>query len=96
VFVVDTTGGAASLSLAEELRSSGLRVDRAYGHRSMKAQMKLADRSGALIALIIGPKELEGGTVTMRHLRGEDHDQQVDLARGEVVATLRQLIDDRD
>ena len=35
----------------------------------MKAQMKLADRSGARVALIVGPEELAGGTVTVRPLR---------------------------
>ena len=33
------------------------RADRAYENRSMKAQMKVADRSGAAVAVIIGSNE---------------------------------------
>jgi histidyl-tRNA synthetase len=58
VFVVDVTGSAA-LSLVHELRDAGVRADRAFDGRSMKAQFKLADRSGARLAVIVGPQELE-------------------------------------
>jgi histidyl-tRNA synthetase len=91
-FVIDTTGGAAALSICEELRAAGLAADRGYDSRSMKAQMKLADRSGARVAIIVGPSELDGGTVTMRDLRGTDGERQLAVARGEVVATVRRLI----
>ncbi|MBI4935701.1 MAG: histidine--tRNA ligase [Actinobacteria bacterium] len=71
VFVVDTTGGAEALALTAQLRRAGLRADRAYENRSMKSQMKAADRSGAAIALIVGSNELEAGTVVVRPLRAE-------------------------
>ena len=35
----------------------------AYENRSMKSQMKVADRSGARVAVIIGTNELDAGTV---------------------------------
>ena len=35
----------------------------------MKAQMKVADRSGAAVAVIIGSNELAEGAVTVRPLR---------------------------
>jgi histidyl-tRNA synthetase len=95
-FVIDTTGGAASLVLVEELRRVGLSVDRAYDRRSMKAQMKLADRSGARVALIIGPTEFQSGTVTMRDLRGADGDRQSQIHRGEVAAAVRRLCSGTD
>ena len=52
------------------------RADRAFAGetgapRSMKAQMKGADRSGAALAVIIGDDELAAGTATVRDLRGE-------------------------
>ena len=50
-FVVDTTGGAHATVLADRLRQAGLVVERAFGQRSMKAQMRLADRSGAAVAV---------------------------------------------
>jgi histidyl-tRNA synthetase len=74
VFVIDVAGGAHALSLADALRRSGLRADRAFDGRSMKAQMKRADASGARLALIVGAKEAADGTVTVRDL--VDGDQQ--------------------
>ena len=47
------------------MRRAGLRVDRAWDDRSMKAQMKVADRSGAALAVIVGAEEFEAGEVTL-------------------------------
>ena len=60
-FVVDTTGGQVARQLTVELRRAGLRADRAFDGRSLKSQMKAADRSGARVALIVGPDELAAG-----------------------------------
>jgi histidyl-tRNA synthetase len=92
VFVIDTTGDGAAATLVEELRSAGLATDRAYDQRSMKAQMKAADRSGARFALLIGPEELAAGEVTIRDLRSQDFDQtQRRVPRAETVATVADL-----
>ena len=48
--------------------------------------MKLADRSGARVALIVGPEELADGTVTVRPLRGGGEQRTVPLA--EVAAAV--------
>ena len=69
VFVVDTVGGAAALEISAELRRAGLAVDRAFDSRSMKAQMKSADRSGARVAVIVGEDEAAAGTVLVRSMR---------------------------
>jgi histidyl-tRNA synthetase len=71
VFVVDTTGGMEALQITTELRALGIGADRAFENRSMKSQMKNADRSGAAYAVIIGSNELEAGTVVVRPLRAE-------------------------
>ncbi len=46
----------------------------------MKSQLKSADRSGALVALIIGPDELAAGTVSLRPLRGDGDQRSVPMA----------------
>ena len=86
VFVVDTTGGAAALSITEELRAAGISADRAFDGRSMKAQMKAADRSGAATAVIVGDDELAAGTVLVRPLR--DGGEQATVGRTELVERL--------
>jgi histidyl-tRNA synthetase len=77
VFVVDTTGGREALRITNELRASSISADRAYENRSMKSQMKAADRSGARVAVIVGSNELDAGTVVVRPLRGEDQQRAV-------------------
>ena len=90
VFVVDTTGDPSVAAFIDELRESGLAVLRAYDARSMKAQMKVADRSGARFALVIGPAELAAGEVTMRDLRADDHETaQRRVERSAVVGLVR-------
>jgi histidyl-tRNA synthetase len=86
-FVVDTTGGTEALQLTTELRAAGLTADRAYENRSMKAQMKVADRSGAAVAVIIGSNELAEGAVTVRPLRTDDGQQTI--ARSTLIDYLR-------
>ena len=71
VFVIDLVGGAAARDLAERLRRVGIATDRAFDGRSLKAQLRLADRSHARLAAIVGAAELAAGEVTLRVLRGE-------------------------
>ena len=71
MFVVDTTGGAEALAITELVRRAGRSADRAYDGRSMKAQMKAANRSGAAVAVIVGDDELAAGTAVVRPLRGD-------------------------
>jgi histidyl-tRNA synthetase len=91
-YVVDVSGGTAAVLLTAELRRAGLRADRGFDGRSMKSQMKTADRSGALVALLIGPKELADGTVVLRPLR-RDADQR-SVPRADVVAEVRRVADE--
>ncbi|TDT16572.1 histidyl-tRNA synthetase [Ilumatobacter fluminis] len=85
-FVVDTTGGAQALAITAALRQAGLRADRAYENRSMKAQMKAANRSGAAYAVIVGTDEVDNGTVAVRPLRGDG--EQVTIARDSLITDL--------
>ena len=84
-FVVDVTGGLQAVAITAELRDVGLAADRGYDNRSMKAQMKLANRSGAAFALIVGDDERANGTVVVKPMQGGD---QVVVARSEIAAHL--------
>jgi histidyl-tRNA synthetase len=87
--VVDTAGGQDALVLSAELRDAGIAADRAYDGRSMKAQMKAADRSGAALALIVGADEVAANEVTVRSLRGE-RGEQVRVPRDKVADYVRE------
>ncbi|MEC9394760.1 MAG: histidine--tRNA ligase [Actinomycetota bacterium] len=87
VFVVDTTGGDEAVVLADLIREAGLRADRAWDGRSMKAQMKAADRSAAAVAVIVGEDEKSSGTATVRDLRGDGGQETVE--RDQLIEILR-------
>ena len=86
VFIVDLTGGQAATRLADELRTAGIATERSFDGRSMKAQMKVADRSNAPLALLIGEDELANDTVTVRDMLGDAG--QTQIARSALVAEL--------
>lgn len=58
----------AALRLSEELRARGVPAETAFGERSMKSQMRSADRSGARWAVILGEAELAQGVAALRSL----------------------------
>ena len=85
-------GQTAKLELAKlaaALRADGIRVDLAYGDRSLKASMRGADRSGALVALVAGDRDIEAGTVGVKDLgTGEQVDVTIDAVVDEVTRRL--------
>jgi len=89
VFVVDTVGGLSAHEISHQLRDNGISADRAYDARSMKAQMKAADRSGAKIALIIGPEELENTTIILRPMSSGD---QYAIARKDLISEINKAL----
>ncbi|MGV0698989.1 histidine--tRNA ligase [Mycolicibacter sinensis] len=75
--------------LAGQLRAAGVRVDLAYGDRGLKGAMRAADRSGAVLALVAGDRDLEAGTVGVKNLAtGEQHDVPIDGVVDEVLRRL--------
>lgn len=89
VFVVDATGGGEASVICTQLRAAGVGSDRAYEQRSMKAQMKSADRSGAPLCIIIGEDELAANTAILRTMEGGS--QQVVQRDDLVVQVCRAL-----
>lgn len=55
--------------LVHDLRQQGLIVETDYLSKSIKAQMKTADKAGARYAIIIGDDELAGGNAVVRDMR---------------------------
>ena len=86
VFIVDLVGGGEATVVADQLRGAAIASDRGFDGRNMRSQMKVADRSGAPWAVIIGEAELADGNVTLRDMRGNSG--QTLVSREELVATL--------
>ena len=73
-----------SLSLAEEIRAAGIRLEMAYGG-NMKKRMKHANKVNARAALIIGDNELENGITMVKDL---DSGDQQEIALDQLVSHL--------
>ncbi len=55
-------------SLVNELRQAGLRCERDLCNRSLKAQMKYADKLGAKYSIVIGTTEMEEKKATLKNM----------------------------
>jgi histidyl-tRNA synthetase len=91
VYVVHQGELASSMAsvVAEQLRDAGLRVLLHCGGGSFKSQMKKADGSNAVCAVIIGDDEARAGLVTLKPLRGGE---QVQAAPGELPGKIGELV----
>ncbi len=72
---------------AHRLRQEGLNVGLDLKGRSMKAQMREADRQKAAFTLIVGQNELEAGVVQLKNMGSGD---QIELPPMEVVDYVRE------
>ncbi len=68
VVAVSDDGRARAGEVARRLREAGLSAATSFEDRPLKAQLRMADRSGARFALIVGEREAAAGTVTIRRL----------------------------
>ena len=66
-------------TLARELRIRGVSVDLDLMDRSVKAQMKYADKTGALYTLVIGDEEMQNNAANLKSMQnGESVMVQLD------------------
>lgn len=65
-------------SLAKDLRSEGLCVQFDTVDRGLKAQMKYANKIGALYTLVLGDSELETGNIKLKNMgSGKEHEMNL-------------------
>jgi histidyl-tRNA synthetase len=88
VAAIGDDGRAEGLRLLRELRRAGLSAHMELEARSIKAQMKRADRLSARVTLIVGGDELARGEVTFRDMRAGE---QRPVARAAVIDAVRDL-----
>jgi histidyl-tRNA synthetase len=79
-----------AFALAEELRAARFRIVLHAGGGSFKSQMKKADSSGALYALIVGEDELRVNEVAFKFLRKDA--EQLRVNRGQLKQTLSEAL----
>lgn len=92
VFVAHLGQGTKSVAvrLTHDLRHAGVRSLLAFGSRSLKSQMREANRKGVTYAVIVGEGELARGAVTVRNM---GHGTQEEVPLGDVIAWLKARLD---
>ena len=63
------------IGLIKRLRSRGIKIERDYGNKSIKAQMKRADKLGAGVVLILGDNELVSGNIIIKNMQSGEQEQ---------------------
>jgi len=85
--------GAKSQTLAFEwicrLGMEGIRVEMDFSDKSLKSQMKRADRLGAAYVMILGDNELQEGAAVLRNMASKD---QAPVALDNVVESLKKVL----
>lgn len=66
---------AKAFPLLIQMRDAGLRAEMDYAGRSMKSQMKMANKSQARFAVILGDDELAGNFATLRDMASSEQQQ---------------------
>jgi histidyl-tRNA synthetase len=90
VFVLtEPAARAAAFRLISELRREGVGATLDLGGRSLKGQMKQADRLAAPWVVIIGPDEWSRGSAALRDMRAqEQREVELDALRDELLGRV--------
>ncbi len=68
-----------ALAAVEKLRNKGIYAECDIASRSLKAQMKYADKIGAEYVLVVGDNELESGKALLKNMRDKEDRREVEL-----------------
>ncbi len=82
----------ASTRVGSQLRAAGFNTEVYLGARKLGRQLAHADKKGIPIVAIIGPDEIEAGTVTLRRLADG---QEVSAGQNELPGTVADMLPDR-
>jgi histidyl-tRNA synthetase len=84
---IGENGCHAGFALAHALRAEKFKIAMDHEGRSLKSQMKQANKAGARFVLIIGDSELEAGKGVLRNMATEEQ-QEVGLVAAEITARI--------
>ncbi len=79
----------AAIRLVEEFHEADVGALLAFGDRSLKAQLKAADRAGVAYTIILGEEELKAHRTAVREMASS---HQVEVPLGELVAWVQERL----
>ena len=79
-----------AVKLAQRLRSNGFRVDYDLKQRPLPKQLEYANSLDARISLILGPRELEKGTIRFKDMKtGDERDIELSKIVDEIASMIQ-------
>ncbi len=78
-----------AFKIASELREAGLSAIMDVDAKSLKSQLRQADKSGALFVIVVGEEELSRGSVVVRNLATSE---QKEAPRPGVMEAIRKVV----
>lgn len=88
--VLDEKYQSQSMQVLNRLRNAKIRADRDYNGRSMKAQMKYADKLGATIVVLIGEDEVKRNFFTVRNMQTRE---QLEVETDQLIPVIKGILD---
>ncbi len=76
-----------AITLQQQLRRAGVRVELEYERKSLKSQMKKAAKLGVTYVAMLGETELQNNTLILRDMR---ESTQIEIARNDILTALQQ------
>ncbi len=86
---LDKNAAFVAFGLAHDLREKGLYAETDLVGRSLKAQMKYADKQGAKYVLVIGSEEAEKGVATLKSMCGGEN-KDVSLSADDIYSAIKE------
>jgi len=87
--VLDEKYASQAMKILNELRNVKIRADRDYNGRSMKAQMKYADKLGARIVILMGEDEVKRSSFTLRNMNTRE---QLEVESEQLITTVKSIL----
>ncbi|MDD3365623.1 MAG: His/Gly/Thr/Pro-type tRNA ligase C-terminal domain-containing protein, partial [Syntrophomonas sp.] len=87
--VLDEKFEIQAMQVLDRLRKAKIMVDRDYTGRSMKAQMKYADKLGARIVVLMGEDEVNRGYFTVRNMSSRE---QLEVQTEQLIPAIKDIL----
>jgi histidyl-tRNA synthetase len=86
---IGAEGSRAGFGLAHQVRALKYSVAMDYEGRSLKSQMKQANKAGARFVLIIGDDEISSGKGILRNMVNKEEQQEIPLSASAIAEYIK-------
>ncbi len=89
ITIIGDRAKKAAFKYIHRLRKAGLRAELDYMDRSVKSQMKAADRLDAAYTIILGEDELNNGMATIKNMKTGD---QIEIELANLIDKMKEMV----